>query len=131
MDILLKAVACAVVCVIFCSMLNSQWKEISLLLSICACCVLGIVAISYLKPVFTFLDYLENLGQLNEEFVKILIKVVGVGMIGELAGLICKDVGNGALGKMLELLSCAVILWLALPIFRELLSLIERVLGGI
>ena len=131
MDILLKAVACALVCVIFCSSLNGQWQEISLLLSLTACCLLGIVAISYLTPVFSFLNYLQKAGQLNQDFVRILFKVVGVGMVGELAGLICKDVGNGALGKILDILTCSVILWLALPIFRELLTLIEGVLGSV
>ena len=131
MDVLLKAVACALICVIFTCALNHQWREASLLLSLSACCILGIVATTYLKPILSFCRQLQETGQINSEFLKILMKVVGVGLVGELAGLICKDTGNAALCKALELLTGSVILWLALPIFQEVLTLIESILGSI
>ena len=60
-----------------------------------------------------------------------LLVIVGVGIyiISEIAALICTDAGNAALGKTLQFLSTALILYMSLPMFSQLLSLIESILG--
>ena len=52
-------------------------------------------------------------------------------MIAEIAALLCSDAGNTSLGKTLNILSGAVILWLSLPIFNKLLELLENILGAL
>jgi hypothetical protein len=61
----------------------------------------------------------------------ILLKVVGIGLIGEISALICTDSGNASLGKILQILSAAVILRLALPLLEQFLDLLEKVLGNV
>ena len=63
--------------------------------------------------------------------VKILLKAVGEGLVSEVGALLCTDSGNGSLGKLLQLLGSAVVLWLSLPLFTMLLELIQELLGGI
>ena len=58
----------------------------------------------------------------------ILLKAVGIGLVSEIAGLVCTDAGNGSLGKTLQLLGSAVILYLSLPIFTAMLELIREIL---
>ena len=50
---------------------------------------------------------------------------------GGLAGLLCADAGESALGKALQILSNAAILWLSLPLFRQIIGLIGEVLAEI
>ena len=88
-------------------------------------------AFSYLKPIVDFLKSLQVLGQLNWEMVQILLKTVGIGLITEITALICTDMGNASLGKSLQILSVAVILWLSLPLFQRLLDLLDAVLGAV
>ena len=130
MDILFKASSCILIAVILCNTIPKDRKEMSLLLSIAVCCMVSISALSYLMPVFSFMERLETLGQLNAESLSIVMKVVGVSLIAEIASLTCKDIGNGAMGKSLQLMATAVILWLALPLFEELIALIENGLGA-
>ena len=52
-------------------------------------------------------------------------------MIGDVAGLICADAGNAAMGKGLQFMAVAVILWLSLPMMNALLELIEGILGNL
>lgn len=111
--------------------LGNQRKETGVLLSIAACCLVATAAMHYLKPVIEFVQQLQDLGQLDNEMLEILLKVVGIGMIGEIAALICSDSGNGALGKTLHLLTSAVILWLSLPLLTGLLELIQDILGEV
>lgn len=109
--------------------LGNQKKDTGLLLTIGACCLVATAALSYLQPVIAFVRQLQDVGQLNSEMLEILLKAVGIGLIGEIASLICADSGNGALGKTLQLLTSAVILWLSLPLLTALLELVQEILG--
>ena len=50
-------------------------------------------------------------------------------MLSELACILCTDAGEGAMGKALGLLSSGAMLWLSLPLLRQLLELIGEVLA--
>ena len=43
----------------------------------------------------------------------------------------CTDAGNGALGKALQLLTGAVILWLSIPLIQALIELLSEMLGEV
>jgi len=52
-----------------------------------------------------------------------------VGLLSELAALICADAGENAMGKSLQILSGIVIVWLSLPLMKQVIVLLEEVLG--
>ena len=112
-------------------MLNKQGKDMGTVLSIAVCCMVAMIAISYLQPVVEFLQKLETLGGLDESMVGILLKAVGIGFVAEIAGLICSDAGNSSLGKSIQILGSAVILWLSIPLFNSLIELVQEILGEI
>ena len=96
--------------------LNKQNRDLSLLLTLAACVMVLWVAASYLQPVLDFAEKLQELGQLDSEILRILWKAVGITLIAEIATLVCQDAGNGALGKAVQLLAAAAVLWAAFPI---------------
>ena len=109
--------------------LKSYCKEISTILAITVCCLTGLTALRYLQPVLEFLKKLEDLGGLDEVMIEILLKATGIGILSEIANLVCKDAGNESMGKALQLLGSAVILYLSLPVFNALIGLLQRILG--
>ena len=111
--------------------LSKQNKEITLLLTVCVCCMTAMTAVTFLKPVMDLVHQLQALGNLNSGMVQILFKVVGIGFVSEIAAMICKDAGNASMGKALQMLSGAVILWLSIPVFQSLLELIQQILGDL
>ena len=127
MDIFLKAVAAVLISTVICLVLSKQGKEFSGLLSVLVCCIVIIAAISYLKPVFDLIYRLSNLGQINDQMLRIILKAVGVALLAEVSELVCVDAGNATLGKSLQVLSTAVILWLSIPLLNELIDLIETI----
>lgn len=108
-----------------------QGKEMTSLLTIAVCAMVMLAAVTFLKPVLDFLRELEELGNLNADMVQILFKVVGIGLVSEIAAMICADAGYTSMGKALQMLASAVILWLSIPVFQALLELIRQILGGI
>ena len=131
MDILIKAIACALMAAVLSIMLPGNRKEHTLLLGIAASCMVGMTALVYLQPVIDLLKRFQQLGDLNVQMIGILFKVVGIGLVTEMAALVCKDAGNDSLGKMIHILGTVAILWITIPLFEEFIALIEDVLKRI
>lgn len=111
--------------------LAKQGKEFTVMLTIAGCCMVVLLCITFLQPVLDLVCQLEALGNLNGEMVQILFKVVGIGLVSEIVGMVCTDAGNGSLGKALQMLGTVVILWLSIPVFQALLELIQEILGDL
>ena len=108
--------------------LQKQEKDLSLLLSMAGCILGAMVLLSLLEPAVGFLQEIEVLAGLGEGVMGTLLKVLGVGLTGELAAMLCNDGGNAALGKLAGLLTTAVMLLLSIPMMQSLLTLIQEIL---
>ena len=131
MDVFLKSAAGVLVAVVIGLVLSKHSKDFSILLVICVCCMVIAVAIGYMEKVFSFVEVIKDSGNLNGDMISLLFKSVAIGLLSEVINLICADSGNAALGKAVQILSTATILWLCIPIFTELLELVEEVLCAI
>lgn len=129
MTLFLKSAGGALVAVLLGLCLDRQGKDMGLILTLAALAMILAAAMACLFPVVDFLRELEALGALSSDVLDILLKIVGIGLIGEVTGLICADAGRASLGKALQLASGGLILWMATPIFQLLLELVQDILG--
>ena len=128
METVIKVICGALIALILGLALRHQGKDMTLLLSIAVCCMVAVVGISYLSPVVDFVQQLHESTGTDPQFLRILLKAVGIGIVAELAGLICVDAGNAALAKTIQILATAVILWLSLPLMQALLELVRKIM---
>lgn len=131
MELFWKCVAGVLIAAILGPVFGQQEKGISVMLSVAVCAMGAVILLSYLEPVLDLLRQLESLGDLGGEILTILLKAMGIALVAELAGLICTDAGSGALGKTIQMLASAVILWLSIPVFQAFLALIRQILGEV
>ncbi len=131
MTVLWQTVAGALVTVILCAVLKQQGGYLAVLLGLAACSVLLMAAFAYLEPVMEFVQKLKETAGIDDDLFSVVVKAVGVGLITEFAGLICADSGNGAVGKAVETVGAAVILWLSLPLMTGLLELVQQMVGNL
>lgn len=124
----LKVLAGVLIAVILGLTLRQQGKDMALLLSILACCMVLVVCVVYIEPVIDFIETLQSISGAQNEIFQILLKSVGIGLIGEIAALVCSDSGNAALAKAIQILTSAVVLWLSLPLMQALLDLVKQML---
>ena len=124
-----KAAAVILLTVILSVTLGKTEKDIALVLSIAACCIILVIAFQYLTEVISFLWELGNSGDWGNSFIGSLLKIAGVALTMELTGLISTDAGNSALGKAMHILGNAVILYLSLPLFEHFLSIVQEIMG--
>ena len=131
MELFFQSIAAVFVAVILFLVLNGHNKELALLLTLAVCCAVIVAAQQFLQPVVGFLETLQEVGNLDNEYLSVLLKVVGIAFLSEIAALVCADAGNAALGKTIQLLGSCVIMWLAIPLLNGLLDLIRDILGEV
>lgn len=131
MDVFIKAAACILVALILYLVLAKQSKDISVLLTVAVCCMIAAAALSYLDPVIEFIRNLQALGNLDPQMMEIILRSVGIELLAEITGLVCADAGNAALGKTLQIIASAVVLWMSVPLFTNLIELVEEILVSV
>lgn len=131
METFLQAVGLVLVGVVLALLVGKHSREMGLLLSLAVCTGVCIAAAGYLGQLTDFLSEVRILGNLDREFLGILLKCAGIGFLAEIAALICGDAGQSAMGKALQLLANAAVIFLSLPLLRRMLELLEEVLGQV
>ena len=131
MNVFIKATAGILTALILWINLHKNAKDFSVLLAIVACALVIIAAVDFIRPIVDFLNDLQEIGKIDGDLLSIILKVVGIGLLAEFTSLVCKDAGNEAMGKALQVLSSVVVLWLSLPVFEKLLSLLDKIMGTV
>lgn len=131
MSLYTKTLAGVLITLLLIPVLEKQGKDMALVLSAAACCIAALAVFTFLEPVLAFLLGLQAETNLEGETVKTLLKLVGIGLTGETAALLCADAGSSALGKGVQLLTSSLILSLSVPMLQRLIHLIRDILGGL
>lgn len=131
MEQFLRTIALVLLAAIFVLILRGSSKGIGELLTLLVCCMVMASAIEYLKPVLAFINSVQALIGVDSRFIKLLLKVVGIAATAEIAGLICDDSGNSAMGKALQFFATAVIVCMSIPMLTALMELIEGIIKGL
>ena len=127
----LQVIAGVLVAVVIGLAISKQGKDITLLLGTAICCMVLAAAMLYLSPVMDFIQSLQQMSGLDNHLLRIMLKAVGIGIISEIACLICTDSGNGALAKAIQVFASATVLCISIPIMQELMELIQKILGEV
>ena len=131
MDTFVKIVSGVLIAVVLTLALSGHRKDIAVLIAITAAIMTMAAALVIFEPVIDFFQHLQLLGNLDSNLFRILLKSVGIALLAEIASLICIDTGNATLGKSLQILASATILYISIPLFERLIELVESVLGAI
>ena len=129
MELFWKTTAAVLISAILLPAIEKQEKDLSVLLNMAVSCMCIMVVFLFLEPVLDFIRELELSGNFPRDMLDILLKAVGIGLTAELASLICADAGCGSLGKSIQMLGNCVILYISIPVFQNLLRLMEEILG--
>ena len=104
-------------------------KDVSMLLSV-AVCVMGATILSrYMEPVLELINQLTDMANIPDMFLNILLKAIAISLVTEIASMICNESGCAALGKMIKLLGYSTMLWLSIPAFQALISILTKLTG--
>ncbi len=124
--------AVAAVCIIaaIAALLLKQYcREYAIFCTIAACVTIGTAAMAYLTPVLEELHELYRTTALLESYFAILWMALGICYLTSIAGDLCRDCGETALGAMAELWGRIALVVLAMPLAEGLFEMIAEILG--
>ena len=105
------------------AVLLRQYKpEYAMLVSLAAAGLIFGMLVVDLIPAFSVMRGLMDQVSFSADYVRILIKCLGICYLCELAGQVCKEAGQLAISSKIELAGKVMVLILSLPMFEELLK---------
>lgn len=130
MDTLFKIVAGIMVSLILLIVLERRDKHIAMLLTLAICCMTVALSAEFLRPIIQLIKQLQRTAEIDAFFLSQLIKTVATAAICEITAALCAESGYASLGKTLQYVGTAVILYLSIPLITALMELITDLLGG-
>ena len=97
----------------------------ALVLSVAVTVLIALAAISFLEPILSFLHRMERICGIPAVYVGTLLKCLLVSMITRLGVFFCRDAGQSGMASVLEMSGILVSVWIAIPLFALLLSMLE------
>ena len=106
------------------AVLLRQYKpEYAMVVSLAAAGLIFGLLVADLIPAFSMMRGLMDRVGFSGEYVRILIKCLGICFLCDLAGQICREAGQGAISAKIDLAGKTAVLLLTLPMFEQLLEI--------
>lgn len=116
--------------VAFLSMIFKREKgEYAILVGIGAVILIFASVLTRVEQVMDFMQVLTDRLPMEEGYLVILFKMLGITYIGEFASSICKDAGYASLAGQIELFAKLSILVLSIPGITNILDLLDSFLA--
>lgn len=118
---------CAMCAVLFAALVQKTNKEYALLISLGTAAVLLLFLLERAGPVLQQVEDLAASGPLEGEAVGLMLRAVGITVVGQVVARLCKDAGESALAYTVELAARAAVLAAALPALGRLLKYLGEI----
>lgn len=131
MDTYFRILCGALIASVLVLVLPDKGKNFGVLLIIGACTMALAAGIRFLTPILDFIQTLRVNTGLPDDFFRILLKVLAVGLSSEIAVALCNMSGASAMGKTVELLGTILIVSFTVPLYTSILELIQKLVGNL
>lgn len=123
MDIL-KIIAISVISAVVCIVARQIKPEFVPFLQLSSLVVIFTVSIDGLRDLLATVTELIGISEVvYDEYVFLMLKVLGIAVITKIGTEVCNDSGNSALAVGVELIGKAAILMICFPLFRMVINL--------
>ena len=106
-----------------------QYKpEFTIYVSLITGSTILFMVVSKLNGIIMLINNLSNKIGIENEFLKIVLKITGIAILTEFAVSICKDSGETAIANKIDFGGKVIIVSISIPIITALLELILQIL---
>ncbi len=123
-SIIIFGIVCAVLCVV----LKEYKPEYAVMVSIMGAVIIMLFIMRSVSPILDFFSRLNSMTSLDGEYMKILLKSLGITLITQIGSDLCKDIGQTSISSKIELSGKVAVLIISLPLFSSVLVLIEKII---
>ena len=119
---IIAAAAAGLVGTVLALILGQYRPEFRMLVTAAVTLLLMAMVLEQLSPVLEQLRSTMELTGLTGDYAAILFKAVGICLLTQLAGDVCRDSGESSIASKIELAGRAAILLSAMPLIQEVLA---------
>ena len=119
---IIAAAAAGLVGTVLALILGQYRPEFRMLVTAAVTLLLMAMVLEQLSPVLEQLRSTMELTGLTGDYVTILFKAVGICLLTQLAGDVCRDSGESSIASKIELAGRTAILLTAMPLIQEVLA---------
>ena len=127
MDIL-KSSMLGITAVLLALILNSYRPEYSYYISIAVCICIFLFVGTKLEQMIGYAEKMQHLIQLDDSYMAMILKMIGITYVAEFASNICKDCGYQTIAGQIELFAKLSILVLGMPVILAFMETIGELL---
>ena len=102
--------------------LRKEKQEYSMFLSMAVCICIFIYILGKVETVINFAKKMQTFVAVDQTYITLILKMVGITYVAEFAMNICKDAGYAAVGNQIELFAKLSILVLSIPVLTVFLE---------
>lgn len=128
--LLFRGLALLLVGALLAVLVGKQAPDMGLLVTLACGSAVLMLSVRFLEPIVDLIMELRDLGSVDTELSRMLLRTVGVGILAEIAASICEDAGQGSMGKLSRFLGSLGAVYLSLPALERVLELIRELLTG-
>lgn len=104
--------------------LRKEKGEYSAFISMAVCICIFIYIVTKVETILDFVKRLESMVSIDDSYIALVIKMVGITCVTEFAMNVCKDAGYGAIGNQIEMFAKLSILVVSIPVLTVFLETI-------
>lgn len=120
----------ALIASVLATVLKKSGAEYSFILTVSASALVFVYVLSVVVTSLTQIGEIYARSQMNEKYIVILLKCVGICFLTEFSCDCCKDASQNALSSAVLISGRVCVLITALPLFEEFLNLALMLSGG-
>ena len=109
-------------------MAGSIKREYAIAVTVGATVLLALYGVSSLKSIIERIEELQESIGVGEEYLTILLKMVGIAYLTQLVVSICRDAGNGAVAAQINMVGKISMLLVSFPVLEALLKTVGEML---
>lgn len=123
-----KIVGFGIIAVSLVIILKNQKPELALMCVLASSIIMLLFIFDELKAVIELLNRLIDNSSIDKNFLKIILKIVGISYIVEFGRNICNDAGESSIANKIEIAGKVIIVSLSIPIVTSLVEIVSAVI---
>ena len=126
--IVFRVIGIGIVSTILILILKEEKSEMALMCAIAASIIILLYIISQFTPIVNMINKLLDNAGINKEYLRIILKIVGISYMVEFGKNICKDAGENAIANKIEIAGKVIIISLSIPVVNSLVEIVSNLI---
>ncbi len=116
-----------IICTLFiCVILKSVKSNMSVFAVISATIIAAFFTCTQLESVLVFINKLSDIAGVESEYINVILKTIGICILGDFTSGLCKDCGENTLAFNAEFICKCSIIVIAIPLYSDLMDMIIK-----